>query len=100
MFLISVKRQEKKHWRYPPKENIKINYELKTIEEFTASKQHDAVALIYIHLPAEIRKAFHETIYKSLKPGDYLVFEAFAKNSCKMAVAGQATTALTFTTRQ
>ena len=78
------------------KENIKINYEIKTIEEFTASKQYDAVALIYIHLPAEIRTAFHEQIYKSLKPGGYLVFEAFAKEQLQYGSGGPSNAALLY----
>ncbi len=49
------------------------------IEDFRPGKQYDTVALIYVHLPENIRKEFHQRVYESIKPGGYLVLEAFAK---------------------
>lgn len=60
-------------------EGVKINYELMNISSYKATKQYDAVALIYVHMPPELRKKFHKEIYNSIKPGGYLVLEAFAK---------------------
>lgn len=57
----------------------KIKFELKDIQNFKAGKKYDAVALIYVHLPQVLRKSFHKEIYESIKPGGFLVFEAFAK---------------------
>jgi len=58
---------------------VKIRYDLQDIAQFKASKQYDLVALLYVHLPAALRHDFHTTMYKSIKPGGFLVLEAFAK---------------------
>ena len=59
--------------------NVHINYWTQDIESFVSGKKYDAVGLIYVHLPISVRQAFHNEVYKSLEPGGYLVFEAFAK---------------------
>ena len=58
---------------------VHINYEVRKIEDFLATKKYDAVGLIYAHLPAATRQNFHREIHNSLRSGGYLVFEAFAK---------------------
>lgn len=58
---------------------VKIRYDLQDIALFKASKQYDMVALLYVHLPEQLRHAFHTAIYKSIKPGGFLLLEAFAK---------------------
>lgn len=39
----------------------------------------DAIALIFAHFPAHVKDAYHHTIETWLKPGGYLIFEAFSK---------------------
>ncbi len=58
---------------------VPINYKIQDIQHFKADKLYDAVGLIYVHLPADIRRSFHHEIYNSLKSGGYLILEAFAK---------------------
>ena len=58
---------------------VSINYEIRNIEDFRALKQYDAVALIYVHVPERLRKDFHREIYNSVKPGGFLLLEAFAR---------------------
>ena len=60
-------------------EKVKINYQVMDIENYKASKQYDAVGLIYVHLDPVVRKKFHGEIAKSLPTAGYLIFEAFAK---------------------
>jgi len=60
-------------------ERVSINYELKNIADFKAKKLYDAVALIYVHLPEPIRTKFHQEVYNSIKPGGFLLLEAFAR---------------------
>ena len=67
---------------------LSIQYELKDIASFKASKQYDAVALIYVHLPEELRQHFHREIYQSIKPGGLLVLEAFAKEQLQFGSGG------------
>jgi len=68
--------------------NVEINYEVKSVETFTATKQYDAVSLIYVHVPALIRKRFHQEVFKSIKPGGFLLLEAFAKEQLGLASGG------------
>jgi len=58
---------------------VSINYELKNIADFRAIQKYDTVALIYVHMPEALRKKFHQEVYNSIKPGGFLVLEAFAK---------------------
>ena len=65
-----------------------INYELKNSIDFKATKQYDAVALIYVRLPEKLPKQFHTEVYNSIKPGGFLVLEAFAKEQAELKSGG------------
>ena len=69
----------KKALKLAAEKKIILHYEIMNIEDFRPGKQYDTVALIYVHLPENIRKEFHQRVYESIKPGGYLVLEAFAK---------------------
>ncbi len=69
-------------------EKVTVNYELKNIIDFKATKQYDAVALIYVHQPEKLRQQFHREIYNSIKPGGFLVLEAFAKEQAELESGG------------
>ncbi len=68
--------------------DVVINYEIKDVTQFVAIEQYDAVALIYLHLPPDIRKSFHREIVKALKPGGFLLLEAFAKEQATLDSGG------------
>lgn len=58
--------------------NTQVNYNILDAAQFkAASEEYDAVAMIYFHLPLEIRKPFHHEIIKCLKRGGKLIIEAF-----------------------
>lgn len=40
----------------------------------------DAIALIYAHFPAPVKSAYHKHLTTCLKPGGWVLFEAFSKN--------------------
>ncbi len=69
-------------------EQVHINYEVLDLNEFRASVEYDAVALIYVHMPPVNRRKIHVEIYKSIKPGGFLVLEAFAKEQLGLASGG------------
>jgi hypothetical protein len=69
-------------------ERVVINYELKNIADFKAGKQYDAVGLIFVHLPEVLRKKFHQEVYNSIKPGGFMVLEAFAKEQAQLESGG------------
>jgi SAM-dependent methyltransferase len=59
---------------------VNVNYDLQQIENFTAGKKYDAVALIFVHVPSSTRSSFHKEIHNSLVSGGHLIFEAFSKD--------------------
>ncbi len=62
------------------KHGVKIDYQISTMEDFEAGEQvFDAVAMIYAHLPVEIRKESHQKLIQSLKPGGTFIIEGFEK---------------------
>ncbi|HEY0751976.1 MAG TPA: class I SAM-dependent methyltransferase [Chitinophagaceae bacterium] len=61
------------------KKGVHIHYDLQDLVTFRAAKKYDAVGLIYVHLPEEQRKTFHNEVYESIESGGFLVLEAFAK---------------------
>lgn len=69
-------------------ERVIINYELKNIADFKAGKQYDAVGLIFVHLPEVLRRKFHQEVYNSIKPGGFMVLEAFAKEQAQLESGG------------
>lgn len=86
-FDFSVEAQKKaialsKQW------NVYVNYRIEEIENFIAGKKYDAVGLIYVHLPENIRKSFHKQIHNSILPGGYLILEAFAKEQINFDSGG------------
>ncbi len=76
--------------------NVKINYSILEIENYKASKQYDAVGLIYVHLEPALRKKFHAEIAQSLPRAGYLVFEAFAKEQIDNTSGGPKDEALLY----
>ena len=57
---------------------VKITYNVTDFLSFeTAPASMDAVALIYAHMPAEIRQRFHHKIATWVKPGGHSILEAF-----------------------
>jgi SAM-dependent methyltransferase len=76
--------------------HVHINYWVEDIASFKATKTYDAVGLICVHLPAGVRKVFHEQAYRSLKSGGYLVLEAFAKEQILYESGGPRDSALLY----
>ncbi len=61
--------------------NVSIAYEVEDIHSYPWGDEiYDAVGLIYIHNPPDIRKLLHYRSVQSLKPGGMLILEAFHKD--------------------
>ena len=62
------------------------------VEDFTGldfgHDAYDAAALIYAHIDPGHRKLVHQRIVNSLKPGGYLILEAFNKNQVRNSSGG------------
>lgn len=59
-------------------------------------EEFDAVALIYVHLPVDIRKQLNKQCIQSLKKGGTLILEAFSKDQLHYASGGPKDTALLY----
>lgn len=58
---------------------VAIKYDVLELNEFKATKQYDAIGLIYVHLPTKERIALHQKMVDALLPGGVLIVEAFSK---------------------
>jgi SAM-dependent methyltransferase len=66
-----------------------IDYEVEDLGKIKLPKEEfDAVALIYVHLPFEVRKHLHQQCKQSLKPDGILIFESFSKDQLKYNTGG------------
>src|SRR6056297_1082897 len=60
------------------REGIGFNYLHHRVEDFPWPKErYDLVALVFAHLPADIRPGIHQKVSESLKPGGQLFVELF-----------------------
>lgn len=68
--------------------SVEINYVLSEITEFTPKNKYDCIALIYLHLPPEIREQLHDKIQTWLNPNGTIILEAFDKDQLKYNSGG------------
>lgn len=60
---------------------VHIKYEVGEFEEFNFEENtFECVALIYAHFPADKKELYHQKLAKFLKPGGWVIFEAFSKS--------------------
>jgi len=71
------------------KENkVEINYSVSDVLKFKTENTYNTIALIYIHLPQDIRSPFFKKLVHLLKPGGYIVLEAFSKKQLQNKSGG------------
>src|SRR5690625_1080000 len=77
------KEGKKKAERLAAKKQVTINYERSRMEEIAFPKESfDVIALVYAHFPND-RRSLHQKLSAYLKPGGYLILEAFNKEHVK-----------------
>jgi ubiquinone/menaquinone biosynthesis C-methylase UbiE len=60
--------------------NAPVNYLVGTLDQHNFEKEtFDAIVLIFAHLPLSLRSESHKSLFKLLKPGGYIILEAFNK---------------------
>ena len=68
---------------------VEIDYQNGTLSELNYPENYfDAIVLIYAHVPAEIRKDFHQHLTRLLKPNGIIIFEAFSKEQLNYSSGG------------
>lgn len=76
---------------------VDIDYRLATYEEIDwPESSFDCLALIFAHVPAEKRRAYHRKLTGYLKPGGKLLLEAFAKGQLGRDSGGPKNLAMLF----
>jgi SAM-dependent methyltransferase len=79
-------------------QNTEIMYDVQDFENWIPmANQFDCVALIFVHLPENLRKATHQHVIRALKPGGTLLLEAFTINQLSRTSGGPKTEALLYT---
>ncbi len=79
----------KKALKLATEKEVNIEYNIQDLTEFDGKKDHfDAIALIFVHMPAEIRTTVHQNLLKSLKPGGHIILEAFTTSQLKNNTGG------------
>ena len=91
----------KKALKLAAEKGVNIEYLIHDLSEFEAEKEHfDAIALIFVHMPAEIRTTVHQKLLKSLKPGGHIILEAFTPTQLKNKSGGPRTEDLLYECEQ
>lgn len=68
---------------------VKINYELCDLNDYKFNdKYYDAVVMIFVHLPDELRKYVFNKSFLSLKQNGRLILEAFSKEQINNSSGG------------
>ncbi len=92
---------QKKALKLAAEKEINIEYLIHDLNEFDDKEEHfDAIALIFVHMPVEIRTTVHQKLLKSLKPGGHLILEAFTKSQIKNNTGGPRTEELLYECEQ
>ncbi len=87
----------KKALKLAAEHNAPFGYSLGDLTEFEPPhSSYDAVALIFVHMPVEIRQAVHRKLIEKLKPGGYLILEAFTKKQLQNTSGGPRNEALLY----
>jgi SAM-dependent methyltransferase len=78
-------------------EGVEIRYDLSDIMDYEPQFRFDAVALIYAHLPVNLRKSAHQKLASYLKPVGELWLEAFAPGQLNFTSGGPKLEAMLYT---
>lgn len=76
---------------------VKISYLIDDLTSFSAPEgEFDAIVLIFVHMPEEIRQHVHQRLLRFLKPDGHLILEAFTKDQLKNTSGGPKTETLLY----
>jgi len=67
---------------------VQVDYQLSSIEDYTADRKFDAIALIFLHLPPSTRQMMHRKLIQMIRPGGYFLIEAFSKKQVHYNTGG------------
>ncbi len=83
---------QKKAIKLASERNVRIRYFVDDITRYDFGRDRfDAVASIFLHLPEEERISLHHRLIESLKPGGWIMIEAFSKGQAGKTSGGPRT---------
>lgn len=69
--------------------NVKIDYQVQDLSSLDSeTDSYDAIALIFLHLPPQVREHIHHKFIRLLKPGGLLLTDAFSKSQLGRQTGG------------
>jgi len=85
--------------KFADSEGVKVSYMFEDIASYEPEiSKYDLIALIFAHLPVDIRTTFHQKMVQSLKPGGILLVESFAKEQINNHSGGPPNLEMLFST--
>ena len=80
---------------------VTLSYFVQDLAEFLpANGIYDAVALLFVHLPSELRIAVHSRAVEALRPGGVLILEAFTPGQLAYGSGGPREERMLYTAEQ
>ena len=77
-----------KSQRWAAESEVTLNAQVADAFEFEPHRTFDVVALIFAHMPANLRRAFHERSIQWLRPGGTLILEGFNPDQLQFTSGG------------
>jgi len=91
----------KKALKLASETGVAIRYEILDLTGFQfEDNAFDAVGLFFVHMASPIRETIHASLTSCLKPGGYIVLEAFNKRQVKNATGGPNDISLLFSMKE
>jgi SAM-dependent methyltransferase len=78
---------------------VEISYELRSVTDALDAHQRafDAVGLVFLHVPSEIRRSMHRAAVNCLRPGGTVILEGFSTEQIHRTTGGPRDVDLLFT---
>jgi SAM-dependent methyltransferase len=81
--------------------NVEIHYTINSFQDYSAATNtFDCIALVFTHLPEEIRRACYQRLLNFLKPGGIVIVIGFAEEQLGKTSGGPKDTTMLFSMNQ
>jgi SAM-dependent methyltransferase len=79
----------KKALQLASRSNVSLDYVVERLEEYLPpAEAFDSVGLIFVHLPSGLRSIVHHRCAQALRPGGFIVLEAFTPEQLRFSSGG------------
>lgn len=89
---------QKKAMLLADSKGVSINYYIELLDNWHPEpEQYDCIALVFVHLPDNLRQQVHQVAIRVLKPGGMLILEAFSVTQMTRTSGGPKTADMLYT---